>query len=189
MIFSIAARKATRRKIGRCSAARHFGVYSRGRKPLARLCRILALLVILISANAFAAANRPEKRRNARQPSKISPLLQEAEDLLRQGSIDEAKKKIQEQLELNPSSVEGLQSVGNCLHRREGLRQCLEAFQQALKLDPNSTRTLNNLGNLYVAQKKLDLAEKEFRKVLRLEPGEPRWKLQSGPASDGHGFT
>jgi len=138
-----------------------------GRSPV---CQILALLVILISANAFGQQTVPRSGA-IRQPSKISPLMQEAEDLLRQGSIAEAKKKIQDELRRNPSSVDAYTLLGIVSTDEKEYANALQSFQQALKLDPNSTRALDNLGNLYVAQNKLDLAEKEFRKVLRLEPG------------------
>jgi len=126
--------------------------------------------MVLISARGLAEQT-VSGRGDARQPLKISPTLQEAEELLRQGSIAEAKKKIQDELQRNPSSVDAYTLLGIVNTDEKEYANALQSFQQALKLDPNSTRALNNLGNLYVAQNKLDLAEKEFRKVLRLEPG------------------
>jgi tetratricopeptide (TPR) repeat protein len=139
-----------------------------GRLP--RLCRVFALLVIFFSANGFAQQTIPGNN-NARQPSKESPLLQEAEELLRRGSIAEAKVKIQTELQQNPSSVEGYNLLGIAFSDEKDYANALQSFQQALKFDPNSIRTHGNLGNLYVAQEKLDLAEKEFATVLRREPG------------------
>jgi tetratricopeptide (TPR) repeat protein len=135
-----------------------------------RLYRILALLVVLGPAIGFAQQTVP-KSGEVRQPPKISSVLQEAEELLRQGSVEEAKKKIQEEIQQNPSSVDGYTLLGIVYSDEKDYANALQSFQQALKLNPNSTRALNNLGNLYVAQKQLDLAEKEFRKVLRIEPG------------------
>jgi tetratricopeptide (TPR) repeat protein len=134
-----------------------------------RPCRILALMVLVFSAEGFPQQTVPH-RGHARQTSKLSPLLEEAEELLRRGSVDEAKNKIQKELERNPADVEGYDLLGIVYTDEQDYPNALEAFQQALKLAPNSTRTLNNLGNLYVAENKLDLAEKEFREVLRLEP-------------------
>ena len=131
--------------------------------------RNLALIVLLISARGFAEQTA-QSRGNARPSSTISPLLKEAEELLRQGSIDEAKNKIQEELQRNPSSVEGYNLLGIVFSDQKDYADALQAFQQALKLDPESARTRNNLGNLYVTQAKLDLAEQEFRTVLQLEP-------------------
>jgi tetratricopeptide (TPR) repeat protein len=135
-----------------------------------RPCRILVLMVLLFSAQGFPQQTVPH-RGNVRQPLKLPPLLEEAEELLRRGSVDEAKNKIQEELERNPSSVEGYDLLGIVYTDEKDYPNALEVFQQALQLDPRSTRALNNLGNLYVAENKLDLAEKEFRNVLRLEPG------------------
>jgi tetratricopeptide (TPR) repeat protein len=132
--------------------------------------RILALLLIVVSPRGLAHQTTP-RRDSAQQPSKISPRLVEAEELLRQGSIDEAKKKIQEELHQNPSSVEGYNLLGIAYSDEKDYTNALQSFQQALEFDRNSTRALNNLGKLYFTQEKLDLAEKEFRHVLRLEPG------------------
>ena len=126
--------------------------------------------MVFVSTHGFAQQTAPS-RSNSRKLQNISPLLLEAEELLRQGSIDEAKKKVQEELQQNPSSVDGYNLLGIIYSDEKDDANALQAFQQALKLDPNSTRALNNLGNLYVTEKKLDQAEKEFRKVLRVEPG------------------
>ena len=131
----------------------------------------LILTAIFLVTQGNAAQQSPPSGRHARSSSTAasSPFLQ-AETLLRQGSIDEAKKKIQEQLALNPSSVEGYNLLGIVYSTEKDYAHALEAFQQAFKLDPNSTKTRNNLGNAYVAQEKLELGEKEFRTVLRLDP-------------------
>jgi len=89
---------------------------------------------------------------------------------LRQGSVEEAKQRIEEQLKLNPSSVEGYNLLGIAYSSEKDYDNALKALQQALTLDPNSTRTHNNLGNLYVSQEKFDLAENELGKVLRVDP-------------------
>jgi tetratricopeptide (TPR) repeat protein len=134
---------------------------------------ILALTFLLVSVTGSAAPQATSNAGLARpkpvsSSKNTSPFL-EAETLLQQGSVDEAKKKIQQQLALNPS-VEGYNLLGIVYSGEKDYAKALEAFQHALKIDPNSTKTCNNLGNLYVAQGRLDLAEKEFRKVLHLDP-------------------
>lgn len=133
--------------------------------------RALALAAMLIPAGTFAQETVPASG-NPRQSPKTSPLLLEAGDLLRQGSVDEAKKKIQEELRQNPSSVQGYNLLGIVDTNQKDYANALLAFQHALKIEPNSTGTRNNLGNLYVAENRLDLAETEFRKVLRIEPAD-----------------
>src|SRR3989449_350548 len=136
-----------------------------------KLCGIFALAVILLFPGVSAAQQSVPSRKNAQQSSKIQPQYREAEELFRQGFIDQAKEKIEEELKRNPSSVEAYNLLGIICSDQKDYTNALEAFQHALKLDANSTRTRNNLGNVYVAQEKPDLAEKEFRTVLRLSPG------------------
>ncbi|MGC1482727.1 MAG: tetratricopeptide repeat protein [Candidatus Acidiferrum sp.] len=145
---------------------------SKGNQAVRRagLSLIFALTAVFIPARGSAQQTVPV-RRDARQSSKTSPLLQEAGELLRQGSIGQAKEKIQEELQQNPSSVEAYNLLGIVETNEKDFANAFLAFKQALKVEPNSSGTRNNLGNLYVAQEKLDLAEAEFRKVLRLEPG------------------
>jgi tetratricopeptide (TPR) repeat protein len=134
------------------------------------LGRILALTVILIFAGRSAAQQSAPARTNPRPASKVPSPFLDAETLLRQGSVEEAKQKIEEQLKLNPSSVEGYNLLGIVYSAEKDYDNALETFQHALTLDPRSTRTHNNLGNVYVAQEKFNPAEKEFGEVLRLDP-------------------
>ena len=134
--------------------------------------RILALTVVLTLAGRSAAQQSTPVRAgsNPRPTSKVPSPFLEAETLLRQGSVDEAKQKISEQLKLDPSSIEGYNLLGIVYSSEKDYDNALQAFQHALTLDPDSVRTHNNLGNVYVAQEKFDPAEREFRKVLRLDP-------------------
>jgi tetratricopeptide (TPR) repeat protein len=131
--------------------------------------RILALTIILAIAGRTAAQQPAPARSASRPAAKVPSPFLEAETLLGQGSVEEAKLKIQEQLRLNPSSVEGYNLLGIVYSSEKDYANAEEALQHALKLDPNSPRTRNNLGNVYVAQEKFDLAEKEFGEVLRLD--------------------
>ncbi|MGH9553132.1 MAG: tetratricopeptide repeat protein, partial [Terriglobales bacterium] len=133
--------------------------------------RILAFAFVFALAGGSAAQQSPPVGSTARPASKAPSPFLEAEALLRQGSVAEAKVKIEEQLKLNPSSVEGYNLLGIAYGSEKDYDKALEAFQHALKLDPESARTHNNLGNVYVAQEKFDLAEREFGQVLRLDPG------------------
>ncbi|MGB6685817.1 MAG: tetratricopeptide repeat protein [Candidatus Acidiferrum sp.] len=135
----------------------------------ARASLVFALIAFSVSARGFAQQTVPT-RRDTPQPSKASPLLLEAGELLRQGSIEQAKEKIQEELQQNPSNVQAYNLLGIVETNKKDYAGALQAFQKALKIEPNSIGTLNNLGNLYVAQEQFDLAETEFRKALRLEP-------------------
>jgi tetratricopeptide (TPR) repeat protein len=125
-----------------------------------RAGKICSLSIILFAASTCAA----------QQPKKIPANFQQAEALIQQGRLDEARAAMQEEIEKNPSSVDAYNLLGIIEGDRQDYAASAAAFQKALQLAPNSTKTHNNLGNIYVAQKQLDLAEKEFRAVLRLDP-------------------
>lgn len=133
-----------------------------------RLCTVSICTFLLALAPEFAASQAVAKQ-NAHNPKGPSPFT-EAEALLGQGLVDQAKRQIQEQLALDPSSAEGYNLLGLVYSSEKDYTKAAEAFQHAVKLSPNSTRSRNNLGNTYVAQEKLDLAEKEFRQVLKISP-------------------
>jgi Tfp pilus assembly protein PilF len=116
------------------------------------LFRIVALTIVFIFAGRSVAQQSATIRSSPRPTSKAPSPFQEAEILLRQGSVAEAKQKIEEQLKLDPSSVEGYNLLGIVYSSEKDYESALEAFQHALTLDPNSVRTHNNLGNVYFAQ-------------------------------------
>ncbi len=124
-------------------------------------CALLALLALLFAGQAGAG-----QQHAAKTPSDF----EQAEALLQQGHLEEAKAALLEKLKQGPASVEGLNLLGII---ESGLREysdALAAFDKALQLNPKSTKTHNNLGNFFAAEQKPELAEKEFRAVLGLDP-------------------
>src|SRR5438105_11267443 len=152
-----------------------------------RFSGILAIAIILFSSRILAQQSA-SSRKEVPQTAKIQSHFPDVEELLRQGLIEQAKEKIQDELQRNPSSVEGYNLLGIICSGQKDYAKALEAFQYALKLEPSSTRTRNNLGNVYVAEEKSDLAEKEFRTVLRLDPAnrDGNYNLGLVLMSEGH---
>jgi tetratricopeptide (TPR) repeat protein len=140
---------------------------------------LLAAFGLVVSAQIFARSPAVQKA-TPQSAEKSDPGLQEADDLLRQGRTEEARKAVQAQLARNPKSVEAYNLLGIILTSQKDFASALDAFQQALKLDQHSVRTMVNVGNLYVAQEKLDLAEKQFLEVLRSEPANPDARFNLG---------
>src|SRR5258706_7050318 len=132
---------------------------------------ILAMVAILFCVAPFIA-QQPATNRTPRKESvkAASPLLTQAEALLREGRIADAKSKIQEELQRDPVNAEAYDLLGVACVNEKDFPAAVEAFQHALQLAPNSTRTRNSIASVHVAQGKLDLAEQEFRSVLRVAP-------------------
>jgi tetratricopeptide (TPR) repeat protein len=136
-------------------------------------CRAGSLFLLLLSGLTLVAQQprHPATSREAEQSSKPSPNLQRADELRRQGLFDQARGKVQEELQRNPASVEAYNMLGFIYLDEKDYSHAVEAFQQALKVAPGSAKTRNNLGNVYMTEQKSELAEKEFRTVLRTDPG------------------
>src|SRR5260370_1621992 len=135
----------------------------------ARFLCSLGLVMVAILAPAFASPQLPPAGNNT-QSGAATSSLQDAQALIQQGRFEEARKILNEQLAIDPSSVEAYNLLGIAYTDEKDFDHAIDAFQQALKLAPDATKIHNNLGNLYVAQKKFDLAEKEFTKVLSVAP-------------------
>ncbi len=127
-------------------------------------------IIILISVATATTVVAQQKPSNHVSQTRLSPSLRQAEQLIQNGELDEAKTLIEEQLQRDPSSVEAYNLLGIVDTNKKDYDQALEAFQRALKVDPNSTATHNNLGNLYLTQQKLDAAQQEFSTVLKIAP-------------------
>jgi len=123
--------------------------------------KILVLCAVLLHIPACLAQQKE---------SNSSKNFQEAEALVQQGRLHEAKTATEQGLQSYPSSVEGHNLLGIIETDQQDYPSAIEAFQRALKLSPSSIKTHNNLGNVYVALRQFDLAEREFRAVLRINP-------------------
>ncbi len=131
-------------------------------------------LVLAMTAWAFALAlaviASAQTPAASVETNKAASGFRDVEALIKEGRFETAKARLQEELQVHPSSAEAYNLLGIVYSAEKDFPSALEAFQHAAKLDPKSAKTRNNLGNTYVAQQNLDAAEREFREALRLDP-------------------
>jgi tetratricopeptide (TPR) repeat protein len=140
---------------------------------LRRLPSAVVCLLLILVATRCSGQETPPAKTNKTPPVKAPSPFADAETLLEQGRLEEAKARLQEELRRYPSRAEGYGVLGLVYMAEKNYPQALNAFQQGLKLDAKSTGIRNDMGNLYVLQGNADRAEKEFREVLRLDPADP----------------
>ncbi len=131
------------------------------------------LLASFVLAIVFPALGRAQQAQTPHYPAKKQeqdPQLLQAEKLLADGQLDEAKQTIEQRLKEKPSSIEAYNLLGIVEADRKDYAAALDAFQHALKLDAKSVKTHNNLANLYLAEGKPELGEKELKEALALAP-------------------
>jgi tetratricopeptide (TPR) repeat protein len=132
----------------------------------------VVLSAMLFAGRVAAGQQGAPSKASAHPASKTPSPFADVEALFRQGKLEDAQNKLQEELQQNPSRPEGYALLGLVYTAEKKYTEALSAFQQGLKLNPKSTGIRNDMGNLYVAQGNLDLAEKEFREVVRLNPAD-----------------
>lgn len=128
-----------------------------------------SLVVLLTFASTLPTAAQQRSTHDSSKASQSETQFHEAQELLTEGRLDEAKQNVETRLAVKPS-VEGYNLLGIINVTQKNYPAALEAFEQALKLDVNSVKTHINLANFYVATGKPDLAEKEFKASLALAP-------------------
>jgi tetratricopeptide (TPR) repeat protein len=131
---------------------------------------ILAALLSVSLAGGNSPAQQPSHPASAHPTPKTPSPFADAETLFQQGNFEEAKTRLQQEIQQNPSNAEGYALLGLVYTAEKNYTDALSAFQQGLKINPKSMGIRNDLGNLYVLQGQLDQAEKEFREVLRISP-------------------
>lgn len=120
-------------------------------------CGGSTLIFLVLTATAFG------------QRTQASSPFREAESLLAQHRLAEARTETLEQLKIHPT-VDGYNLLGIIESNQQDFSSAIEAFQHALRITSGSPKTLVNLGNAYAAERRFDLAERELRSALRLDP-------------------
>src|SRR5579883_866755 len=131
---------------------------------------VLLVLTASVFALALAVVASAQTPAASVETDRSSSRFVEVEALIKEGRLETAKARLQEELRVHPSSAEAYNLLGIIYSAERDFGSALEVFQRAAKLDPKSAKTRNNLGNTYVAQQNLAAAEREFREALRLDP-------------------
>jgi tetratricopeptide (TPR) repeat protein len=78
--------------------------------------------------------------------------FEQANNLFRQGSLDEALTAVERSLARSPHSVDALNLLGLIYHREQRYEESVHTFQKALEFDARCVKTLNNLAASYAAE-------------------------------------
>src|SRR5208337_2196980 len=119
-----------------CSFVRHTSG-KRGWRTV--LTSIVALGAIFFASQGAAGQQAAPSKQSAHPVSKAPSPFADVEALLQQGKFEDAKSRIQEELQQNPSRPEGYGLLGLVYAAEKNYTEALSAFQQGLKLNPKST--------------------------------------------------
>ncbi len=101
-------------------------------------------------------------------PSTADQALHEARAALAEGHLDEALRRCQQGLELDPKSALAHFLLGMIQIRRGDEDAARQALMQSLKLDPAHSATHYYLGKIYFAAREFTAATNEFEAAINL---------------------
>jgi tetratricopeptide (TPR) repeat protein len=98
-------------------------------------------------------------------------VIQQALLLETDGKLQEAIKKLEEQVLANPYGIEALFQLGRLYYNNQRTDEAILAFRQIIILSPDYSNAHYALGVIFSGRAQNDLALAEFKKVLELNPG------------------
>ena len=139
-----------------------------------------AELIKLDPSRAPAPAPTPVPVAVPRPPAPAPPpsadaaqLRQAADQLMKDGRLDEAITAYQRAIEADRGNIELYNNLGNCYFAQKRYADAASAFQQAVDRDPNFALGWYNLAH---AERKADHkpeAVRAYRQYIRLKPDDP----------------
>lgn len=106
-------------------------------------------------------------------------LKEEGVQKIKAGEYEEARKKFESLVLLEPRNAEAYNNLGLSLKKLGRNEEAFEQYRKALALEPNCSECLNNLGVLYMTHHDLTEAENHFQKAIqaRLDYADPYFHL------------
>ncbi|MBM4282200.1 MAG: tetratricopeptide repeat protein, partial [Deltaproteobacteria bacterium] len=106
---------------------------------------------ITLKKPALAKAALPPKPK-VTDLQRAETLAREAQPLLQSGNAEEARKKCQEAVKIDPGFSQGYTCVGVSFYLRERYEEALEQYKKALEADPGNRDVYYNIGCVHVIQ-------------------------------------
>lgn len=97
-------------------------------------------------------------------------MIKKANELKRQGRLDEAINEYRKYIDLNPNFSWGYHYLGEALIKKGKLDNALSEFRRAIEINPNQPSHYYSLGLVLVKQNKLDEAREFWKKCIAIDP-------------------
>jgi hypothetical protein len=100
----------------------------------------------------------PPKPKPKRDADQAKTLLKEAQPLIVAGEAEEARKKCQEAVKLDPEYSQAYNCLGVTFYLRERYDEAFEQYSKALETDPSNHDVYYNMASIYAIQNKTEEA-------------------------------
>lgn len=96
----------------------------------------------------------------------MSTTQQQAQQLLREGQVLEARLAYERLLTTHPNDPETLQALGVLNAQLEAFPEALSYLEQALVADPKNPRIHNNIANVHKKMRQMPLALQYYQSAV-----------------------
>jgi predicted TPR repeat methyltransferase len=121
-----------------------------------------------------ATSSNNEDNATAPTPQKrvltLDQALELAQQIHRQGNLDDARRLYQAVLERRPDDPVALHYLGVLMHQSGHSERAIELIRRAIELQPDNPGIHNNLGNVLLESGRVDEAVGAYRHCLELAP-------------------
>jgi cytochrome c-type biogenesis protein CcmH/NrfG len=117
----------------------------------------------------------------------VKARVQNAQEIMRSGQLDEAARLLQETVEKYPDSAQAWDKLGRVLAVLGSFAEAERALNRSLELAPQTGDVWSFLGQMRLEQKKFDEALSAFRKAAELKPADPQMHCLIGTCLAGKG--
>ncbi|MGE5655405.1 MAG: tetratricopeptide repeat protein [Actinomycetota bacterium] len=95
---------------------------------------------------------------------------QRAEELQKQGKLEEAIAAYRQAIEINPNYHGTFHNLGDIYQQKGKLEEAVTSYRKAIELKPDYAWSHHNLGDALLRQEKLEEAAAAYRKALDIDP-------------------
>lgn len=111
---------------------------------------------------------------NPQSIARVVALLEEAQQLLKDGEAEKAEQKFIEVISLHPTSAQAFQGLGEIYLAHKDYQHAKESLRHAIKLAPLATVNYLDLAELYQRTGQPAKAAEQCQKAVALEPNDPK---------------
>ena len=164
------------------SSVRH----SAGKRGWRAVLTCIAALSAIFFAGLGAAGQQTAPRKQSAHPASKAPSpFAEAQALLRQGKLEDARNKLQEELQQNPSRPEGYALLGLVYTAEKNYSRSSHRVPARIKTQPQIHRNSQRHGQPVRGSGESRSGRKRIPGGCAPESGGLRRQLQSGPRPSG----
>ncbi len=137
--------------------------------------KILNIIFIFLIILSISCKKKTPKEPIEDTPTPVwstSPASKHIEagiQLQEKGELEEALKKYQKALKIDPNIAQTYHLIGNIYYALQNPQEALWSYQQALILNPNIAEVHYDLGNLYFDLGEYSIAIEHYKQALTLD--------------------